>query len=465
MLPMLGIKPMFSGRSLADGANADFDVVMAAPDGKTLAKRGLRYDLLRVESSYQWYRQNGQWEYEPVKRTERVANGTVDVAADKPARVVAAGEMGPLSPGNLRPASRTAPITSVSFDAGFYAEANADTPDLLEVALDKPDYKPGDTMNVAVTARTAGRLTVNVFTDRLRRQPVARRQARCRAREPAASAATGGRAPIWSPRCAVRSTRRRSACRAAPSACSGSRSTRRASTLALDMKLPATMRPSSTLNVPIKLAGLTAGEEARVVVAAVDVGILNLTNYKPPAPDDYYLGQRRLTAEIRDLYGAADRRHAGRARTNPLGRRRRRGTFRLAADAGAARALFRHRHCRRATARRRCSSRFRPSPARVRVMAVAWSKDKVGKASGDVVVRDPVVLTATLPRFLRTGDRGAVQLELDNVEGAAGDYNHRRATDGAVRLATETAVGAQTCRQAARRIHPGHGRPAPTRAL
>ena len=39
------------------------------------------------------------------------------------------------------------------------------------------------------------------------------------------------------------------------------------------------------------------------MVAAVDVGILNLTNYKPPAPDDYYLGQRRLTAELRDLYG------------------------------------------------------------------------------------------------------------------------------------------------------------------
>ncbi len=32
----------------------------------------------------------------------------------------------------------------------------------------------------------------------------------------------------------------------------------------------------------------------------------------------------------------------------------------------------------------------------VRVMAVAWSKDKVGRAIGDVIVRDPVVLTATL---------------------------------------------------------------------
>ena len=69
----------------------------------------------------------------------------------------------------------------------------------------------------------------------------------------------------------------------------------------------------------------------------------------------------------------------------------------------------------------------------VRVMAVAWSKDKVGKASGDVVVRDPVVLTATLPRFLRTGDRGAVQLELDNVEGAAGDYNIAVSSEGTVK--------------------------------
>ena len=58
-------------------------------------------------------------------------------------------------------------ITSLTFDAGFYAEASADTPDLLELALDKRDYKSGDTMAVSVTARSAGRLTLNVFTDRL----------------------------------------------------------------------------------------------------------------------------------------------------------------------------------------------------------------------------------------------------------------------------------------------------------
>jgi uncharacterized protein YfaS (alpha-2-macroglobulin family) len=430
--PMIGIKPMFSGRSLADGANAEFDVVMAAPDGKTLAKPGLRYDLLRVETSYQWYRQNGQWEYEPVKRTERVASGTIDTAADKPARLSLPVKWGryrlEVSSGEPNGA-----ITSVGFDAGFYADASADTPDLLEVALDKPDYKPGETMNVSVTARTAGRLTVNVFTDRLvasQSQDV----------KPGAARVSLNVGRDWGTGAYMVATLRRPL--DAPTQRMPGRAIgvqwfsidKVAQTLAIDMKLPATMRPSTPLNVPIKLAGLTAGEEARVVIAAVDVGILNLTNYKPPAPDDYYLGQRRLTAEIRDLYGQLID-----------GMQGVKGQIRSGGDSAGAElsgspptqaplALYSGIVTVGRDGAAQVQFDIPAFAGSVRVMAVAWTKEKVGKASGDVVVRDPVVLTATLPRFLRTGDRGAVQLELDNVEGAAGDYNLAVATDGAAKL-------------------------------
>ena len=34
---MIGVKPLFSGRSLGEGENATFDVVLVAPDGKMLA--------------------------------------------------------------------------------------------------------------------------------------------------------------------------------------------------------------------------------------------------------------------------------------------------------------------------------------------------------------------------------------------------------------------------------------------
>ena len=60
---------------------------MVAPDGKLLAASGLRYELLKVEWRYQWYRCDGRWEYEPVKTTRRIADGRIDVAADKPGRI------------------------------------------------------------------------------------------------------------------------------------------------------------------------------------------------------------------------------------------------------------------------------------------------------------------------------------------------------------------------------------------
>ena len=429
---MLGVKPLFSGRSLADGANADFDVIMIAPDGKTQAKSGLRYDLLKVESSYQWYRQNGQWEYEPVKRTERVASGTVDLTVDKPGRVSV-----PVKWGRYRLEISTGdangPVTSLSFDAGFYAEANADTPDLLEVALDKTDYKPGDTMNVAVTARTAGRLTVNVFTDRL----VASQSQDVKAGAARMSLSVGR---DWGTGAYMVATLRRpldATAQRMPGRAIGVQwfsIDKAAHTLALDMKPPAAARPNSTLTVPIKIAGLVSDEEAHVVVTAVDVGILNLTGYKPPAPDDYYLGQRRLIAEIRDLYGQLID-----------GMQGARGQIRSGGDSGAAElsgsppaqaplALY----SGIVTVGRDGAAQVKfdiPAFAgTVRVMAVAWSKDKVGKAVGDVIVRDPVVLTGTLPRFLRTGDRGGVQLELDNVEGAVGDYNIAAVAEGAAKL-------------------------------
>ena len=86
---MIGIKPLFSGRSLGEGETASFDVVLAAPDGKTLAAKGLRYELLKVEQRYQWYRRDGRWEYEPIKLD--------------PARMpTAASMLLPTSPGALR---------------------------------------------------------------------------------------------------------------------------------------------------------------------------------------------------------------------------------------------------------------------------------------------------------------------------------------------------------------------------
>ena len=58
----------------------------------------------------------------------------------------------------------------------------------------------------------------------------------------------------------------------------------------------------------------------------------------------------------------------------------------------------------------------------VRVSAVAWSGTKVGSASKNLIVRDPVALTASAPRFLTLGDTARLELAIHNVEGPAGQY-------------------------------------------
>jgi uncharacterized protein YfaS (alpha-2-macroglobulin family) len=430
--PMLGIKPLFSGRSLGEGQDATFDAVLVAPDGKPIAHKALRYELLKIETHYQWYRQNGQWNFEPVKSTQRVANGTFDYDGKTPARLSM-----PVDWGRYRLEVSTGasdgPLTTLQFDAGFYAESSADTPDLLEIALDKPGYRTGDTVNVAVTARSAGDLTLDVFTDRL----VASVRQTVKAGAVTVPVRVGDN---WGTGAYVVATLRRpldAPAQRMPGRAIGVQwftIDRAAHNLALDLHLPQVMRPDNRLSLPIKVSGLDAGEQARVVVAAVDVGILNLTNYKPPAPDDYYLGQRKLSAEIRDLYGQLIDGMQGVA-----------GRIRSGGDVGAAElsgppptqaplALYSGIVTVNDDGVAQVDFDISAFAGTVRVMAVAWSKNKLGKASGDVVVRDPVVLTTTLPRFLRIGDAASVQVDIDNVEGPAGDYALDVSGDGPVKL-------------------------------
>ena len=163
---LIGIKPLFSSRSVAEGDKAEFEVAFVAPDGKQLSRSGLRYELMKVESRYQWYRQNSSWEYEPVKSTRRVADGDLDLAADKASRVSFSPQPGRYRL-DVKSTELDGPVTSVQFDVGWYSDGSADTPDLLETSIDKPEYQSGDTMVVSVNARTAGKLTINVLGDRL----------------------------------------------------------------------------------------------------------------------------------------------------------------------------------------------------------------------------------------------------------------------------------------------------------
>ena len=435
---MIGVKPLFADKNVAEGDKANFDVVFVAPDGKQLAHDGLRYELLKIESRYQWYRQNNSWDYEPVKSTIRVADGDLTVASDKPSHITLSPKPGRYRL-DVKSSDPDGPVTSVQFDVGWYSDGSADTPDLLETSIDKPQYQSGDTMTVSVNARTAGKLTLNVLGDRL----LTTRTVDIKEGTAQVKIEVG---KDWGTGAYVVATLRRPldvAAQRMPGRAIGLRwfgIDKETRTLAVKLSPPSLIRPNAMLKIPVKLDGLNPGEDAKIVVAAVDVGILNLTNYKPPAPDDYYLGQRRLTSEIRDLYGQLID-----------GMQGTRGQIRSGGDAGAAEvhgspptqkplALYSGIVTVAANGTAEVSFDIPEFAGTARVMAIAWTAAKLGRATTDVVIRDPVVVTATLPRFLLNGDHGTVNLEIDNVEGAPGDYTVNVKTAGPVKMSGNPAT-------------------------
>ncbi|WNV10019.1 alpha-2-macroglobulin [Tardiphaga sp. 709] len=430
--PMIGVKPLFKDKNVAEGDSAAFDVVVVSPEGTSLARSGLRYELLKMESRYQWYRQNSSWDYEPVKSTKRVADGDLTVAANAPARISLQPQPGRYRL-DVKSNEADGPITSVQFDVGWYSDGSADTPDLLETSIDKPEYLSGDTMIVSVNARTAGLLTINVLGDRLlTTQSIAVKEGQSQIKLPVGK--------DWGTGAYVVATLRRpldAAAKRMPGRAIGLKwfsIDKKARTLDVALSPPVLIRPSTTLKLPVKLGGLNPGEDAKIVVAAVDVGILNLTNYKPPAPDDYYLGQRRMTSEIRDIYGQLID-----------GMQGTRGQLRTGGDSAGAQiegspptqkpmALYSGIVTVAADGTAQIEFEIPEFAGTARVMAVAWTATRLGRATVDVTVRDPVVLTATLPRFLLSGDKGTMSFDLDNVEGAPGDYTIAVKTSGPVKV-------------------------------
>jgi len=434
---MIGVKPLFADKSVAEGDKAAFDVVFVSPDGKTLTRDGLRYELLKIESRYQWYRQNSSWEYEPVKSTKRVADGDLTIAADKPTRVTLAPQPGRYRL-DVKSIEADGPLTSVQFDVGWYSDGSADTPDLLETSIDKPEYQSGETMVVSVNARSAGKLTINVLGDRL----LTTQTTDVKEGTSQVKIAVG---KDWGTGAYVVATLRRPLDAAAlrmPGRAIGLKwfgIDKKTRTIQVSLSPPALVRPNTTLKLPVKLSGLNPGEDAKIVVAAVDVGILNLTNYKPPAPDDYYLGQRRLTAEIRDLYGQLiDGMQGTRGQLKTGGDNA--GELQGSPPTQKPLALYSGIVTVAADGSAEISFDIPEFAGTARVMAVAWTATKLGRATTDVVVRDPVVLTATLPRFLLNGDHGTMSFDLDNVEGPPGDYTINVKTSGPVKVSGNPAT-------------------------
>ncbi len=423
--PVIGLRPAFDD-VVAEGDEARFAVLAVGPDLTPVAMQA-RWTLNRIETRYQWYQMYGDWMWEPFTTRSRVAEGTVALTADGAAEIAAPVDWGQYE---LVVEGQDGAVTSTTFHAGWYAPADTSaTPDMLELSLDRPAYAPGDTARLRIVPRAAGVALVTVMSNRLI--------------DMRAVEVTEGENLInlpvtddWGTGVYVAASVLR------PMDVAAGRNPSRALGLAhaaIDpgdrrltaaFEVPAEAEPRAPLPVALRVEGMAEGETAFATIAAVDVGILNMTAFAAPDPVGHYFGQRRLGIGIRDLYGRLIDGMTGAM-----------GTVRSGGDAAVLQrqenpptedlvAFFAGQLTVDADGYARTAFDLPSFNGTVRLMAVVWSDSAVGQATQDVLVRDPVVVTASLPRFLTPGDDSRLLLEFTHATGPAGQMGLEATADG-----------------------------------
>lgn len=416
---LVGIRPQFTGEYADTNSLARFEVVKANPKGELLAASGLDVTVIREDRDYYWsYDENRGWHYEYSESNYPIHRQSLNIAKGGKAELGVQVEWGAYRIDIQDP--ETGLTMRYRFHAGWnWRDEGSDSsrPDKVALSLDKPAYRPGDTVKLKVVAPHPGEALILVESDRPLWQKRLTIPAEGRTVEiPVAQDWNSHNlyisATVFRPGDAED--------KITPNRALGlihlplDRSERR---LEVAVEAQDKMRPDRPLDVSVQLKELK-GQTAYVTLSAVDVGILNITNFTRPDPFDFFFAKRGYGVDSYDLYGKVIENLKGV-----------RAALRFGGDADAAGL----KSSKRSQARVKTVALF-SGPVKVdekgiarisvpvpdfngtlRLMAVAFTDDRFGSAEREVVVAAPLVAELAMPRFLAAGDQSQVTLDLHNL--------------------------------------------------
>jgi alpha-2-macroglobulin len=435
MQPLLiGLKPRFADDRAEEGKEATVDVRVFDEAGHAIARPGLHWTLVRENRVYDWFEMGGGWRWHFHTVDESVASGSIDVTENVPAALSQSLDWGDYRLVVDDPATGAA--TSIRFSAGWRETTeSADTPDKVEVTVERAAYAPGETARLHIASPFAGKAQLTIAGDRIfeTRAIDIPKEGTVIPIETAAQWGSGAYAilSLYRP---LTKGRPHDPVRAVGLAWIGIDT--QPKTLTVDIVAPEKVLPRQSVEVSLKLEGAKAGEASWVTLAAVDEGILQLTRFSTPNATAYLFAKRRLGIDIRDDYGrlldaSADPgaiREGGDSAAAPLGGQG------LEVRSTRAVSLFSGPVQFDAERGARITLDIPDFEGQLRLMAVAYGDHAVGGGEGHLIVRDPVIADLSLPRFLAPGDHARLALLLHNTDGAAGAYHLALASDGAARV-------------------------------
>ena len=436
-----GLRGLFDGDEADSEGPVEFEFLVANREGKKLAADDLKVRLIRERRDYYWnYSQGDGWSYAYNEKFLTQVEETVSVKADATAKLSFPVEWGPYRVEVEDP--QTGLVSSQRFWAGYRAQDNAEggavRPDQVKLALDKPSYADGATAKVTVTPPAAGSgyLMIESSDGPLWWQEI---------QVPAEGKTfdipldkAWARHDLYLSTLVVRPGERKA--NATPKRAVGvlhlplDRADRK---LAVSLQAPEKMRPKQPLTVKIKAANADGSVPAqvRVLVSAVDVGILNITDFKTPDPFASLFGRKAYGADQLDIYGQLIEAGQGRLASLAFG-----------GDAAMAKGGKRPNTTVTIVAQQSLPVTLNDKGegqatvdipdfnGELRLMAQAWTEDHFGMAEGKTVVAAPLIAELSAPRFLAGGDQTRLALDLANLSGAAQQLTVQVTTEGQLSL-------------------------------
>lgn len=415
---LVGIRPLFSKDTVAGNGDATFELVRINAEGQPAPPpQALAVTLVREEKEYFWEYNNAEgWQRKEISSEYPTVQQKVSLDAQARGKVVFSVQYGYY---RLEVEDTETGLKAVyPFHAGWDWEQGENTaarPDQIELALDKAAYQVGDVVKLTITPPAAGEAIVAVEGESMLWSERVSLPAEGKTVEIPVEKAWA-RHDLYATVTSFRPASSQQ--KIAPNRALGviflplDRESRR-----LDLKIEAAEKvlPEQTVSVTVSADNLS-GENAIVTLAAVDAGVLSITDFKTPDPLAFYFAQHKYAANLYDAYGKIIEAAEG----APLRQRfggdaaGRRGGSLAQADVRIV-SLFSGAVAFDAEGKAKIDLPLPGFDGTLRLMAVAASAERFGSAEREMKVASPVVASLAAPRFLAAGDSSFLTVDLNNT--------------------------------------------------
>ncbi|MDP8206159.1 MAG: MG2 domain-containing protein [Candidatus Electryonea clarkiae] len=326
--------------------------------------------------------------------------------------------------------------TGLNFHASGwgYAPWSMEHPDRIELELDQNNYTPGENARVLVKAPISGQLLLTVERDKVLYSKLQRMNNNTAEISLPVIESFGPNAYITAT--LVRTPHdgdKHSPMRAFGIAPIKLDMSMKRINIAIDA--PAKTLPGKPLQITLTLPG--EARNAKVTIAAIDEGILQLTDFSTPEPYGFFYGKRRLEVDTYDIFNLLmPEIEPAEIHSSPSGDRsmRRRSHLNTMSMARVKPVALWSGILPVHNGRVIHQFDIPEFNGQLRIMAVAVSGDKFGATDKDVIVKAPIVLTPYFPRFISGNDKLTVPVSIFNSTGKDGDFTVKLDIDGPVKI-------------------------------